>query len=199
MDSLLQLFFTAVLLYRYAAIFLVEAVGAVGVPIPSGAILVSSFVFSSQGYLNPFAVGLVSWAATVIGDVLGFLIARKYGKAIFSAIGLRRLIESSAFTTIERRVERAPNITVVFSRIVTTIAPVVNIVAGLSRMNLRSFLLADLIGQLLNVLLNAFYGYVLGDSWTSIVSVTEKVGILIALIIILIAVWILRRRRRGRQ
>ena len=60
MASLVGSLLSFVLLYKYAALFLITFVAAVAAPIPSGAVMVASFVFAGQGYMNTAAVALTA-------------------------------------------------------------------------------------------------------------------------------------------
>src|ERR1051325_10547178 len=105
-------FLTAVLLYKYVAIFVIEFLGGVGVPVPATAALAASAFFAMQGYMDLWSVVAVGTVATVIGDYLGYWLSRKYGVRFIRRIGLGRLLESEAVKDIEIGTRHRPFLTV---------------------------------------------------------------------------------------
>jgi len=193
MASLFGSLLSFVLLYKYAALFLIVFVAAVAVPIPSGAVIVASFVFAGQGYMNTIAVAVTATAANIIGDLVGFALARRYGRTVVERFGWKKIMQAPFVARLERRVAAHPVITVFVTRLTTSITPVANLIVGFAKLNWRAFIVADVIGQTIETGLNFVYGRVFGETWTYVSPITEKFGYIVVALAAL-AVIILWRR-----
>ncbi len=165
MDALVRELLTSILLYKYAAIFAFTFLGALALPIPSSAVLMSSGFFATQGYLNFPLVVATGLLGEIAGDNSGYWLARIYGERFFSRIGLGRAIRARSVRTFERRIARHPIATVFFSRFFGSATPAVNVATGMARMPYRKFFLWAAAGQCCLVVMQAVLGYVFGSNW----------------------------------
>jgi undecaprenyl-diphosphatase len=182
-----------VLLYKYAALFLIVFVAAVAVPIPSGAVIVASFVFAGQGYMNTTAVAITTTAANILGDFIGFGLARRYGHKLIERMGMKKALNAPFVARLERRVAKHPVITVFVTRLTTSITPVANLVVGFAKLNWRAFIVADVIGQTVETGLNFIYGRIFGETWTYASPIAEKLGYIVVALAALAVVLLWRR------
>jgi membrane protein DedA with SNARE-associated domain len=196
MDAILHYLLTFALLYRYVAIFLILFLGSIALPVPSGAILVASFLFAAQGYLEFWPVAIIGLVANLLGDILIFWLAKARGEKLLRRIGLGRLLDSAAVRKIETGIAKHPISTVFFSRFTTTITPLANALAGLAKMAFGTFLVVDVIGQAAEVALNYGYAVFFDGDWDSFGTVFGKIGILTAAVVILVIVWFWRRHSK---
>lgn len=196
MDSLLHPLLTFVLLYKYAAIFLILFFGALAAPIPSGAILLASFFFAAQGYMDSTFVALSGYAGYVAGDMAGYWFARAWGKELLTKIGLGRFLNSAGFTSLEAKIANHPVSTIFLSRFATTVSPIVNVMSGLSEMTFLTFILVDLFGEACEVGVNYAVGVLFGDNWASVSSALGKIGIIILAVTVLVVVILWKRWSR---
>lgn len=198
MGVLLQSLLTYVLVYKYAAIFLITGIAAVGFPIPAVTILVASAFFATEGYLN-FAWVLVAGAmGNIAGDNVGYWLARRYGEPLLIKIGLRRVLQSQILKKLEGKVTSHPITTVFLSRFVGGLTPVVNTLAGLGKMRYLKFFVLDVAGETVDVALVCAGGFLFGSNWQSVGDVVGKFVIIIAIAVIL-GVTLFGRRRVKRQ
>ncbi len=199
MESWSQALLTFILLYRYIAIFIICLLGALALPIPSGTSILMSFFFAAQGYMDPMFVALSSILGLVCGDVIGYYVSRQYGEHVLKKIGFEAFFRSDKMTRLESRIAHHAFLTVGCSRFVTTLSPFVNIVAGISKMPFRSFLLADIVGESAEVSLNYVLGTFFGDYWSDASSVLGRVGLIVVIALFLIGLtawkWFTRKRR----
>jgi len=196
MASLFGYLLSFILLYKYAALFLIVFVAAVAVPIPSGAVIVASFVFAGQGYMNTTAVAVTATAANIIGDLVGFALARRYGRTVIDRFGWKKIMQAPFVARLERRVAAHPVITVFVTRLTTSITPVANLVVGFAKLNWQAFLIADVIGQTIETGLNFIYGRVFGETWVYVSPITEKFGYIVVALAALAVIILWHRRSR---
>jgi len=121
------------------------------------------------------------WLCAVAGDQLGYWIGRRAGQALY------RKEDSLLFK--KRHLERAHEFyeryggkTVVLARFVPIIRTFASPVAGIGRMNYRSFLSYDIFGGFLWVWSMVLLGYFLGSS---IPNVDQHIHIVIAVVVVL--------------
>jgi membrane protein DedA with SNARE-associated domain len=196
MASLVGSLLSFVLLYKYAALFLIVFVAAVAVPIPSGAVIVASFVFAGQGYMSVAAVAVTATIGNVIGDIVGFALARRYGREVMERFGLKKILHAPFVARLERRAARYPIVTVFATRLTTSITPVANLVVGFAKLNWRAFIIADLAGQIVETGLNFVYGRIFGETWAYVSPITEKFGYIVIAVAALLVIIFWRRRSR---
>ena len=134
MTPLIESLLSFVLLYRYAALFLITFLAALAIPIPSGAIAVASFVFAGEGYMNSGLVALAATAGNLAGDLLGFGLARRYGRQLINKIGWERVFNTSFVAGLEQRINRRPMLSVFATRLTTTLTPAANFLAGFAKL-----------------------------------------------------------------
>ena len=161
------------LLYGYAALFVVAFFAAAIAPLPSSTLLVAASAFSSVGYLNIYLVFATSLAGNVLGDLTGYLILNRYGKKALTTIGLRRLVYSKRFESLESYFRAYPRTLIFFSRFMTEVNALVNFLSGISDVPFRTFITFELIGQTFYVLVYSTAGYYLGSSWEDHVDVLK--------------------------
>lgn len=172
--SILGSLLSFLLLYKYAALFVIGYIAALAVPIPSSTTLVAASAFASQGYFSFPLVLLTAFAANVAGDATGYLIARWYGAEFLRKIGLRRVIASKTFAKLEDYILSFPQTVIYFTRFMTEAGPAVNILSGLTKVPYRTYFLFEMLGEASYVLLYGFAGYYLGGEWENNVGFLAK-------------------------
>jgi membrane protein DedA with SNARE-associated domain len=71
--------------YGIPALFVLIAVETMGIPVPGETALIAAGIFASQGHLSIEWVIVAAAAAAILGDNVGFLIGRKYGRRILTS------------------------------------------------------------------------------------------------------------------
>jgi membrane-associated protein len=199
--SLFQSLLSFLLLYKYWGLFAMAFFSSVVLPIPASATLSAAGGFAAQGYLNIFAVLGVTLLGSICGDMLDFIVARKYGEKILDRIiFFRHLIKSKSYNKVENYIsEFAPSL-IFFSRFLTELSPATNILAGLTRkISYKSFFLFALLGETVYTLLYGLTGFYLGDQWQNNIFFILKFGVIvlsIGVIFNLAQVLLYRRRRK---
>ncbi|MFZ4461749.1 MAG: DedA family protein [Patescibacteria group bacterium] len=129
---MLDFFLSYILIYGQLMLFAVALLASFGFPFPITALAVASGALSAQGYFGLTQIIACCFVGCVIGDTTGYWIARKYGKSIFSRIGMHKVLISDRFTQTEASLEKHYRSMIFYSRfIVTFMGPPINIIAGL--------------------------------------------------------------------
>jgi membrane protein DedA with SNARE-associated domain len=170
------------------------------VPIPASVALSAAAGFASQGYLNIYAVLIVTFVGSIIGDLFGYVLAREYGeKFLDQFIFFRRLMKSNSYRRVEDYiVDFAPSL-IFFSRFLTELSPAANILSGLSKVSYKTFLIFAAFGEIVYTLLFGLTGFFLGREWEDNISFLLKAGLVLlslGIAVNLIQVLLYRRRRK---
>src|SRR5438874_6747668 len=133
-----------------------------GIPLPGETALVTFGVLASRGNYGIEWVIVVTAAAAIIGDNLGYwLIGRLGGRALFERWGWLRRYAERVLPTVEGIMERHGGKTVFFGRFIAILRFTAAWVAGLGRMRWWRFLFWNAFGGIVwatTVGLVAYYG-----------------------------------------
>jgi membrane protein DedA with SNARE-associated domain len=189
--------------YGYWAILLLVMVEDFGIPLPGETILIAGAIYAGTGRMNVVAVGVVGFAAAVIGDNIGFVIGHFGGRALVLRWGRYVFLTGERLEKAERFFERRGGVVIVIARFLEVLRQANGIIAGISGMHWLRFLAFNALGAALWVGTWVSVGYFAGNHITTIYDYVTRYSYyaLIALAVLLVA-WIasrVRRARRGRQ
>ena len=188
MDFLLDSFLSYLLLYKYLALFLIILTGAIYLPIPTASTVMAAAAFASQGYMNLTYVIIVACTAYILGDIIGYFIAKKFGKPILYKMRLGKLLHSRIFKVIEDQIVIRPFFSLFLTRFQIQADQIGNILAGLNNFPLKRFLLFISVGQVVQVLCFAVLGFIFGQYWKEIADLTSQFGYIVLVIFLLLIV-----------
>jgi len=182
MDFILQDILPYVLTYKYIALFGISFLAAFFVPFPSGALLMAVSALASEDVFSFNTIILISILANILGDNLGYWVARLYGEKIFSQIGFRRVLKSKTFNLIEKRFREHPGFIVLASRFEVLSTLSVNLLSGVSKVPYKKYLLYESIGTIAQVCFYGSIGYIFAYNWQAINTLIGKIFLLIGFI-----------------
>lgn len=170
-----------------------------GIPVPGETVLIAGAVYAGAGRLNIVVVGLVAFAAAVIGDNIGYLIGRLGGRALVLRWGKYVLLTAERLDKAEAFFARHGGWVVTIARFLEVVRQANGIIAGITGMPWRRFLAYNALGAALWVGLWASVGDLAGRHIGTIYTEFGRYSlyVLIAIgvaILALIARHLLRRR-----
>jgi membrane-associated protein len=174
------------LVYRYPALFLITFAGSLGFPVPAGPTTIAAAAFAAQGYLSLFWVMVVGSLGNILGDITMYWLVRKFGKKVLLFLRLRKLAESPLLNDAEKTANTYKAPIIIFSRFQVQATAVVNIIAGLGRMNFRRFAILVIIGEVLQMAFYVTIGYLFSGTWQTIYGAAGKFAWIIALALAII-------------
>ena len=196
MYSVIGLFLSYLLLYKYVALFAIVFLSAVGAPIPSSSLILAAGAFASHGYFS-FTVSLmVAQAGNFGGDIAAYILVRHYRVNIIRVLRLDKL---RVFNRIETLIGTHPGPTIFFTRFGGSLSPLTNCLAAMAPVGFFTFFFYDFLGNLTLTLALLCIGYVLGDYWTTATNGIWIIAAFIAIVIIGVIVVKLSRRRYKRE
>jgi len=185
MDTIVQNIIPYLLIYKYVTVFVISFIAAFILPIPSGSILMAASSFSRLDFLQLHWIIIVSIIGNIVGDNLGYLVARRYGEDILSKIGFRRILNSKTLKNIEKRFNQYPGFIIFISRFEVLSTLSVNLLSGISKTNYKKYFIHEAIGTVLQVLFYALVGYLFASSWEYVNTTIGRVMAIIGIFVIL--------------
>jgi membrane-associated protein len=199
MNAIVQFVLPYVLLYKYWALFGVTFVAALILPIPPGTLIMGVSALASQGKFSFALVLIAAISGNILGDTVGFFLARKYGKRTLEKIGFKKILASSHYRKIQTQVRKRPGFIIFISRFEVFANLSVNIIAGLGKIPYRKYAMYQIPGEILQVSLYGTLGYIFGNSWQSVNTIVGKITLALVLITILILVIFWKRLKEDAE
>lgn len=188
MNAIAHLILPYLLTYKYLALFSITLVAALILPIPPGTLIMGASAFAYQGLLSFPLVLFSASLGNIVGDNIGYWLARKYGKSVLERIGFKKTLESPRYKGIEDRLKARPGFLVFISRFEVFTNLAVNLICGLSKVPYRKYLLYEITGEVLQVCIYGSIGYLFGENWETINALIGRFLIVIILIALLLVV-----------
>jgi membrane protein DedA with SNARE-associated domain len=189
--------------YGYWAILLLVMLEDFGIPVPGETILIAAAIFAGAGRLNVVLVGVVGFIAAIIGDNIGFAIGHFGGRALALRWGKYVFLTEERLAKAEYFFDRQGGKIIVVARFIEGLRQANGIIAGISGMHWRRFVVFNALGAALWVGTWVTLGYVAGNHIGTIYHYITQYSlyalIAAAVLVATFIVWHLLRRRRARR
>lgn len=185
--------------HGYLTVFVALLLENAGLPVPGETILLfASFLAFDEQQLHLTYIILVGIAAATTGDNIGYWIGRKGGRRLLDRYQHFFRIPGSTIAKGERLFGSHGHLTIFFARFVFGMRIIAGPLAGVLRMDWKTFALFNFLGAALWVTVISFVGYMFGEHWEQLIKVMGRVNVIIAIVVLYAAltVW---RRYRARQ
>lgn len=183
--------------YGYFAIFVLLMAGIVGPLIPDDTILILSGIAAHEGRLELGTTIAVAYAGSLVGITVSYTIGRT--GAIFALRRIRFLDHwiGNHLPRVERWFDRHGKWTLFFGYFVAGIRHFTAVVAGISKLRLRTFALYAYPGGLIWVISFVAIGYYLGAGWEAYAHRMHSGAAIAAVAVVAVAalIWYAKRRR----
>ena len=158
---------------------------------PASPSLIAAGSLIAFGQLDYSLVFWFSLMGSILGDLLAYGLALRYGREVLMRFGFRRLLNSTKFLQIERFFTKNSSQTIFISRFfLTSFGPVVNLAAGLAKTDYKKFVICSLAGQIIYVFLLTGIGYFGARHWQYI---SNLYGYIASVLVIAAIYWLYRR------
>ena len=187
--------------FGYWAVLLLVMIEDFGIPVPGETILIAASVYAGAGRLNVVAVGVIGFAAALIGDNIGFAIGHYGGRALVLRWGRYVRLTEERLDKGEAFFERHGGWIIVVARFIEGLRQAYGIIAGIAGMRWWRFLLFNALGAALWVGTWVSVGYLAGSHIDTIYHYITSYSLyaLIALAVLLAGYIVWRILRRGRR
>jgi membrane protein DedA with SNARE-associated domain len=173
--------------YGYVGIFLGIVATGLGLPMPEELPVVIGGILVGHGLARWYFMLPVCIVAVIIGDSFLYLIGRFYGPRLLTYRWVqKRLLPPERLESIAKNFARYGVRILLFARMTPGIRAPIFLTAGLIRLPLTRFVMADSIYAVPGVSLLFFLGFWFGDSVLGIVDQVEEVKSYIVLVLVVV-------------
>lgn len=187
----------------YVGITLLIALENIFPPIPSELILpLTGFLVNQQKLWFP-GVLLASTIGSLLGALLLYFLSFKLGEQriyrLASKYGKWAGLDKNDLQKASSWFDRHGKKTILIGRLIPTIRSVVSIPAGLTKMEMKTFIVLTFLGSALWNGTLISIGWVLGDQWQKVQSYTKFIEIGIFILFIIFIGWVLWKNRFSKK
>lgn len=133
----------------------------IGFFLPGDSLLFTAGLLASQGYLPFFPLMIGTFIAAVLGDSFGYWFGKKTGPALFSRED-SKFFKKKYVSEAEIFYEKHGKKTIILARFIPIIRTFAPIVAGIARMDYKTFISFNIIGGFIWAVGLTLAGYFLG-------------------------------------
>ena len=187
--------------YGLVAVFVLMVVESCGIPFPSEVIMPTSGLLAATGHMNLVAAIVVGALANLVGSLIAYGLAARFGKPLLLGPGRYVGIRRHHLELAEGWFQRWGLIAVLVGRVLPAVRTYISFPAGLARIDLIRFSVLTFVGALPWCAALALVGYELGRNYDRVSGPVGKVAIVIALLVVaVVVVWYVRGREpRSRE
>jgi membrane protein DedA with SNARE-associated domain len=184
--------------YGYFAIFGLLMLGIVGPLIPDETILVIAGILARQGRLDYLGVLMAGYGGSLFGITMSYALGRNGLAYLIERIPLVRRHSPEYLERVHRWFAHYGHWTLFFGYFVVGVRHFTAVVAGSSKMKVRSFALYAYTGGLIWVICFVSIGYFLGDQWERVAHFLHGGATALALgIAVGFLLWLWWKRRKS--
>jgi membrane protein DedA with SNARE-associated domain len=172
---------------------------SMGIPSPGETALVAAAVLASQGKLQIWLVILIGVSSAILGDNIGYLLGRRFGRSVFTAPGPFMHHRIDAIRAGDKFFKRHGQKAVFIGRWIALVRFATAWLAGINRMPMRQFFFWNALGGISWGLTYGLVGYYGGQAAAHVLAEAGIVGFVVLLLLPVIVYVIVRRRRERRS
>ena len=198
----MELLFQWISQYGYAGLFVLLVLGIVGLPVPDETLLVFSGYLISKGRFQPMLAFVSAFAGSICGISISYLIGRTLGHAAIERYGKWLHVTPAKVELVHQWFRKVGNWLLTVGYFIPGVRHFTALVAGMSGLEYRVFAPFAYVGGAIWVTLFLSLGYWFGENWQSILTLTHRYTLPVALlaagavaIVWLARNWMTRRRK----
>jgi membrane protein DedA with SNARE-associated domain len=182
----------------YTGLFIVSALESTFLPIPSEVTMIPTGYLIYQGKMSAIPAFLCTVAGTVVGSLVNYWVAYRFGRALFIKHGKYFLMNEDKLIKMEKFFAKHGPLSIFIGRLIFGVRHCISFPAGLARMHLGKFCFYTAAGGSLWIATLLGLGYAAGGNEEILATVVPvlKFGLLG---IALIGLYIYARRQRKTQ
>ena len=150
--------------FPYLGIFLLLILGGIGLPFPEDGTLILAGFLVAQNVIKPVQAFVAVYCGLLISDFFLYWVGKKYGRMLVSHKRFQKIISPEQLAKVEEKFKRRGVWVILVGRHFIGLRAQIFLVAGVMRMSVIKFLLADGATSLFTIALMAGIGYAGGNS-----------------------------------
>jgi membrane protein DedA with SNARE-associated domain len=162
--------------FSYLGILLCLLLGALGLPFPEDAILITSGFLVAQKTLNLYLTLAVLYAGLITSDLVIYYIGRHYGRKVVDHKWFGMLVSKERLYWVESHFKRRGAWVILIGRQVFGIRSQIILLSGVMRVKLSRFLAADAAAALITIGIMVTAGLVGGKALHGIKIIKETMS-----------------------
>jgi membrane protein DedA with SNARE-associated domain len=155
--------------WGYLSVAAFIGVESFGIPAPGQTIMVAAAIYAGAGRLNIVAVAAIAFMAAVLGDNIGYWIGVRGGRKVVHRWGKYVFLTPERLAKAEGFFARRGGRVVMVARFIDGLRQLNGVIAGITAMPWRTFLLFNAIGAALWVGFWTTVAYLLGTHLVNII------------------------------
>jgi membrane protein DedA with SNARE-associated domain len=192
--------FAWVTAHGYGALYLLLALGVVGLPIPDETLLVFTGYLIGRGTLNPVGAFAAAVAGAWTGISGSYLLGRTLGVGAVHRYGKYIHFTEDRLAYVHRWFDRIGHWMLVAGYYITGVRHLTAVVAGMSKLEFPTFMAYAWTGGALWVTTFLTLGYLLGENWRQVAELVNRYIVYASVAIILAGVlWYVLRNAKTRR
>lgn len=189
--------------FGYIGVFLLIAIENIFPPIPSEVILLFGGFMTTYTKLNIVIMIIAATLGSILGAIVLYYIGKIFNKdrlkkIISGKIGKILRLKNSDIDKADKWFDTKGNKTVFFCRFIPIVRSLISIPAGMSEMPMCKFLVYTTFGSLIWNTVLVVIGSIVGENWTSILTIFDtysSIVVVVIAIIFVICVYLFYRNR----
>ena len=174
--------------FPYAGLFILLILGGLGLPFPEDATLILCGFLLFHGIVQPVPAFLIVYAGLLLADVLVYSFGKTYGEKITGHRWFRKFIPPERLGELKERFRKRGVVFILFGRHIIGLRVQLFLAAGVIKMPLPRFVLADGLSATLTIALMTGIGYMGGNSLDAIRRNMAHVEHILALAVIAVLI-----------
>lgn len=184
----------------YAGVVLLMALESSFVPFPSEVVVPPAGYLASKGEMNLFLVILAGTVGSILGALLNYWIAARFGRDFLLKYSKYFFIDKEKFDKFEVFFNTHGEITTFVGRLIPVIRQYISFPAGLVRMDLKKFIFYTGLGAAIWCTILALVGYYVGNNIDIIKENVDHIMIFVfPALFLLVALYVVRYKLKKRR
>ncbi len=182
----------------YLALFFSLMGGAIGLPIPEDIPLLAAGACIKLQSGKPLIIFLVCYGAIVAGDILIFMVGRRFGPTLFEKPWFKKRMPPNRIRRVKFNLEKRSLLMIFLARHLFYLRTLTFLTCGAVKMKVKRFIIADVAAALVSVPLMMGIGYFAAEHFEAAQLALKRVEyllLLVGVILLLYLVWRSRKRR----
>ncbi|WP_297210375.1 MULTISPECIES: DedA family protein [Thermodesulfovibrio] len=180
--------------FSYPGLFILLILGGIGVPFfPEDLILIACGMLISFDIIQPVPAVITSYVGLLVSDFLLYYSGRKFGRRIVLNKRFSKILSPSRFYFLEQKFIRHSTLIMLLARLLIGFRAQAFILAGITRVSVRKFLLIDAFGSavVLSIMVSAGFigGKFLENIKKGMIFMEYLVGLVILALIVALIVY----------
>ncbi|NFI53209.1 DedA family protein [Clostridium botulinum] len=127
--------------------------------LPGDSLIFAAATFAAMGALNIYILVILLIFAAVLGDTVNYEIGRLFGNKLIKS----NIVKKDHIEKTNKFYEKHGVKTIMFARFIPIVRTIAPFVAGIGKMNYKDFILFNVIGGILWVMILSICGYFFGN------------------------------------